>query len=99
MTIGGEDIHIDFSLENTVNKPMLFGYLSAPTVFGFSFQGLGMSGSRLGMFYKLVQQLDSLLETGRFAPFQFAKVSFGLGRESNFVHGHRELSQAFISLG
>ena len=99
VTIGGEDVHINLRLENAVNEPMLFGNLSAPSVFGFAFQRFRMSGSRLGVFHKLVQQFDSFLETGRFTAFQLAEVGFGLGREGDFIHGHKELSQAFISLG
>ena len=99
MAISGEDVHINLCLENAVNEPMLFRNLSAPSVFGFALQRLRMSRPRLGVFHQLVQQFDSFLETGRFAAFQLAEVGFGLGREGDFIHGHKELSQAFISLG
>ncbi len=45
-----------------VNKPMLLVYSTRPLSGSISFQEFWMPRSCLGMFYKLIQQLQSLFE-------------------------------------
>ena len=61
MTVGGYNVHIDFRLEYSIHKAMFLGNLTRPTIFGLSFQWLGMSCSRLRVVEQLVQQLYGLL--------------------------------------
>ena len=73
MSISRKHIYVNFRLEDAIYQPVLLGYLTAPAIFGFAFQWLGMACTCLGMLHKLVEQLDSFLETSRLLHFNFAR--------------------------
>ena len=60
MAIGREYINMDFSFEDSINKSMLFGYLTAPSAFGLTFQWLWMPQPRFGMLIKFTNKLHGL---------------------------------------
>ncbi len=37
MSISRENVNVDFGLKDTINKPVLLGYFSTPSPFGFAF--------------------------------------------------------------
>ena len=49
MPIGGNDIYMNFCFKDTINQTVFLGYLSTPTIFGFTFQWLGMACASFGM--------------------------------------------------
>ena len=76
MPISSEDFNVDFRFENTINQPVLFGYLTAPTSLRLPLQGFRMSRSGLWMVCQFIQQYKRFLKGTRFIPFQFAQIFF-----------------------
>ena len=81
MSVSGKYIHMNLILENAIDQTMLLGNLSAPPVFGFSFQGFRMSRTGLGMLHKFIQQLDSFLKLVGSLRFSLARSVSALGEK------------------
>ena len=97
MPIGREHVHVDFRFKDSIDQPMLFCNLTAPSILWLSLQRLRMTSTRFGMLCYFIQQSDCLFERCRLATLQFCESFFCLRRIGYGVHTQRELSQAFMS--
>ena len=62
MSIGRKHIYVYFCLEDAIYQPVLLGYLTTPTIFGFTFQRFRVTCTHLRVYYALAYQLQMRLE-------------------------------------
>ena len=80
---------MDFSFEDSINKSMLFGYLTAPSAFGLTFQWLWMPQPRFGMLIKFTNKLHGLFVDFGLATKQFSQVFLRLLLDDNLIQAHK----------
>ena len=61
MSIGRQNVDMNFCFKNTVNKPMLLRDFSTPSAFWFAFQWLWMAQASLGMLVKFTNEFQRFL--------------------------------------
>ena len=99
MPIGREYIDVNFGLEDFVNQSVLFGNGTTPLTSAVTLQLFGVACTCLRMQHQLVEQFHRFFVSCRLVAAQLGQIFFCLRRIYKFVHGQRELSQAFISSG
>ena len=63
MAVGPQYEHQYCIVKNAVNQPVLLGDSPAPSTFGLSFQGFGVTSACLGMFHQFNKHLCHFLES------------------------------------
>ena len=89
MAIGGENINMDFRFKDTINKPVFFSYLAAPSAFRLTFQWLWMPQPRFGMLIKFTNKLHSFFVYFRLAMKQSSQVFLCLLLDDNLILAHK----------
>ncbi len=65
MPVCGKNFNLYLGVEDEIYHPMLFRYLSAPSIFGLAFQLLGMTCAGLGMFFKFFEETSGFCKDFR----------------------------------